>query len=114
MAVAVTPGGDVVENEEDEQNLDLGRRRAPNFNYAMAGVAEGSLLVSTFDEQITGQASGRNRILVNGQDWSLSMAAVRAAQASGYGSTALQGPAYWTHGGRTLLELRREREAAAD
>lgn len=114
IAVAVTPGGDIVENEEDEQNLDLGRRRAPNFNFAMAGVPEGSLLISTFDEQITGFARGRNRIVVNGEDLSLSLAAVRAAQASGYGSTTLQGPAYWTHGGRTLLEMRREREAAAE
>jgi len=114
IAVAVTPGADVVENEEDEQNLDLGRRRAPNFNFAMAGVLEGSPLVSTFDDRITGIASGRNRIIVNGQDLSLSLAAVRAAQQSGYGSTALQGPAYWTYGGRTLLELRREREAQVE
>lgn len=114
IADVVTPGADVVENEEDEQNLDLGRRRAPNFNFGMAGVPEGSPLVSTFDERITGAASGRNRIVVNGEDLSLSLAAVRAAQASGYGSTALQGAAYWTHGGRTLLELRREREAQAE
>jgi hypothetical protein len=110
IATVVTPNIEVVENRADEQNLERGRRRAPNFAFEMAGVPEGAELVSTFNDTIRGIAHGRRSILVNGERLSLSLAAVRVAQQSGYGSTSLQGPAYWTYGGRTLLELRQERE----
>lgn len=114
IAIVVTPNAEVVENEADEQNLERGRRRAPNFTFEMAGVPEGAELVSTFDQEIRGRAHGRRSIVVGGVERSLSLAAVQAAQASGYGSTSLQGPAYWTFGDRTLLELRREREGAPE
>lgn len=114
IASVATPQNVVVENAEDAQNLDLGRRRAPNFTFQMAGVPEGGELVSTFDENVRGFAHGRRSILIDGVEYSLSLAAVRAAQAAGYGSTSLQGPAYWKYAGRTLLELRQELEANPD
>jgi hypothetical protein len=60
---------------------------------------------------ITCTVSSKNRINFEGQETSLSAAALIIAHRQGYKWPTIAGPDYWLYEGKTLTEFRREMEA---
>lgn len=110
LATDVTPRADITDSAEEEAALQHARRRAPNFRFDMAGVPNGAVLRSSFDDNVEATAIHPNRVRLEGEELSLSDAADRIATRMGYHWAAVQGPAFWTYEGRKLTELRAERE----
>jgi hypothetical protein len=76
----VTPGADVVETQEDEAALEKARTRRSGFDMEAVGVPVGATLVSTRDEETTCTVLEGGRVEFQGENLSLSAAALRVLQ----------------------------------
>lgn len=102
---------DIVGAQEDERALNAARTRRANFSFALVDLPVGTILQSSFDPAITCTVYSNNRITFEDQVTSLSAAALVISQRQGYTWPTIAGPDYWLFEGKTLTELRREREA---
>jgi hypothetical protein len=109
----VTPGSDVVEDEESRRALETARKRREAFNFDMVGIRTGTELhfKANADEEptITAMVHSRNRITFEGEETSLSAAAGMILERRGMAST-VAGPQYWHLDGESLAERRRRME----
>ena len=116
----VTPRNDIVADssdrdaKDDQVALNKARRRE-HFNFEMLDIPIGTELVSTQDENLTCKIIGKKKIEFEGEDMSLSAAALKVAHRMGYDWTTIAGPNYWkymddSHGSETLAERRRRIE----
>lgn len=93
---------------EDEERKERKEKR-DSFKFSMAGVRQGETLVFTEDESITciaGDPAAAKVEYEGNPDCSLSGLAQQFT-----GKSSLQGPKYWKYKGKTLDELRKERES---
>lgn len=102
----ITPRGDVVTEPTDQAALDRAKTRAPNFRFSMIGIKPGAELRSVFDEDVSCKVIDDKKVEFEGEEYSISGAALKVAHNNGYTWNQIAGPAYWKYEGRTLTELR--------
>ena len=97
---------EIYEKEEIEIIEKSRQAPAPAFKFSMLGIKEGEILTFSRDENITCAVISDNKVSYKDQEYSLSALAKDLLQYK-YG---VQGPLYWLYKGKTLSELRNEKE----
>lgn len=108
----VTPNQDIVETEEDKKALDKARKIRSVFNFEMVQIHPGSVLTFSRNPDVTCSVLNSKKVAFEGEELSLSAAALIALEREGVSWSQVQGPRYWEFEGETLLErrLRMEQE----
>ena len=106
----VTPKHDIVETEQDKQALDKSRKIRKRFNFEMINIQPGTILNFVKDNEITCEVHDDRKVKFRDKITSLSDAADIVLREMGYDWSAAQGPIWWSYQGKSLSELRRERE----
>ena len=102
----VTPTEDVVETPQDKQALDNARKRRGRIDYfGILGIAKGTLLTFSKDENITCEVADDGKVIFRGKETSLSGSALLITNEMGYDWGQVQGAGYWCYQGRTLRDL---------
>lgn len=94
----VTPKGDVVESQDDQEALDNIRERRPVFNFDMVKIPAGAELTFVNDENIKVTVVDSRSVSFNGEVTSLSKAAQKLLDYK----YPPQGPLYWMYEEETL------------
>ena len=106
----VTPKGDIVETAQDKQALEKSRKIRKRFNFEMINIQPGTILNFVKDTTITCEVHDDRKVKFRDKITSLSDAADIVLREMGYDWSAAQGPIWWSYQGKSLSELRRERE----
>ncbi len=106
----VTPKEDIVENNEEKQALDEARKLRVKFNFKMLDINPGEILKFKKDNSITCEVYDDTQVKFKDKITSLSNSADIVLKNMGYDWTSVQGPRWWVYEGKTLSELRNERE----
>ena len=106
----VTPKEDIVENNEEKQALDEARKLRVKFNFKMLDINPGEILKFKKDNSITCEVYDDTQVKFRDKITSLSNSADIVLKDMGYDWTSVQGPRWWVYEGKTLSELRNERE----
>ena len=102
----VTPTEDVVETPQDKQALDNARKRRGRIDYfGILGIAKGTTLTFSKDENITCEVANDGKVIFRGKETSLSGSALLITNEMGYDWGQVQGAGYWCYQGRTLRDL---------
>ena len=102
----VTPTEDVVETPQDKQALDNARKRRGRIDYfGILGIAKGTTLTFSKDENITCEVADDGKVIFRGKETSLSGSALLITNEMGYDWGQVQGAGYWCYQGRTLRDL---------
>lgn len=102
----VTPNDDFNSDSEDREALEKATRRGSRFDLFKYTIPVGATLEFTSDRSITCTVVDATTVDYQGQQVSISRAAVLANQARGGKSTGLTGPIWWLYGGETLASIR--------
>lgn len=105
-----TPRGDVVQDSEDQIALNEARRGRAGFNFEMVEIPVGAVLTFTKDPAITCTVVGPGKVLFEGEETSLSTAALKVVRRLGYNWPTIAGPTYWEFEGETLAGRRQRME----
>ena len=105
----VTPSGDAYTYTDYRESGDKGRKRE-RFRFSMMGIEPGTLLHFKGNPDITCTVVDDTRIRFRGEVISLSAAAIKVRQELGQGDYPVSGSWHWCYEGRTLHELRMEKE----
>ena len=106
----VTPQKDVVENAEEQNALQREIKRRPVFKFTMLDIQPGSILTYIRDESIKAEVVDERKIEFEGQTTSLSNSAMILLNRRGKTWGSINGLNFWTYEGKTLSELRYEKE----
>ena len=106
----VTPKEVIVETPQDKQALEKSRKIRKRFNFSMVNIQPGATLQFAKDNTITCVVHDDRKIKFRDKITSLSDAADIVLREMGYDWSAAQGPVWWMYQGKTLSELRHERE----
>ncbi len=106
----VTPKEVIVETPQDKQALEKSRKIRKRFNFLMVNIQPGATLQFAKDTTITCVVHDDRKIKFRDKITSLSDAADIVLREMGYDWSAAQGPVWWMYQGKTLSELRHERE----
>jgi hypothetical protein len=106
----VTPKEDIVETPQDKQALDEARKKRKRFNFGMINLVPGTILEFSKDKTITCEVYDETKIKFREKITSLTSATQEILIEMGYDWQAIQGPRFWTFKGKTLTDLRDERE----
>ena len=107
----VTPKDDIVENQEEKQALDDARKLRKKFNFNILDIKPGEILEFKKDNSITCEVHDETQVKFRDKITSLSNSADIVLKEMGYDWLAVQGPRWWIYEGKTLSELRNERES---
>ena len=106
----VTPGADIVEDEESRRALARTNKIREAFNFGMVGIVPGTMLTFIRDSSQTCEVLTNRAVLFEGEETSLSGSATILLQRSGWTSLSVAGPVYWCLDGESLSELRKRME----
>ncbi len=106
----VTPSTYVIETEDDRVAVEKLEKKAEKFSFSMVNIPVGAILTFTKNELITSIVMENNKVLFQEQEKSLSQAALEALHQQGYNWVAAQGAAFWMYNGKTLKQIREEKE----
>ena len=106
----VTPKEVIVETPQDKQALEKSRKIRKRFNFLMVNIQPGATLQFAKDNTITCVVHDDRKIKFRDKITSLADAADIVLREMGYDWSAAQGPVWWMYQGKTLSELRHERE----
>jgi hypothetical protein len=106
----VTPGAELFTEPGDKEAVGEAKKRRANFSFATVGLKPGTILQSVFDDNITCIVKGERWVEFRGQEHSLSSSALDIAHEKGFGWSAVAGPDYWKYEGKTLSELREDKQ----
>ena len=107
----VTPKEDIVENQEEKQALDEARKLRKRFNFSMLDIKPGEILKFKKDNSIICEVHDETQVKFRDKITSLSNSADIILKEMGYEWLSVQGPRWWVYEGKTLSELRNERES---
>jgi hypothetical protein len=110
----VTPGFTPAENQQDVVALEKATQRAARFNFEMVKILPGSILQFAEDENLTCVVANKTRVTFQGDEMSLSEAALRALKLVGKNWKAAQGANHWMYEGESLVDRREKFEAAEE
>ena len=105
----VTPKNDIVETPQDKEALDKSRKVRKRFNFAMINIPPKTILEFAKDKTITCEVFDETQIKFRDKITSLSDAAFIILTEMGQDWTAVQGPRWWLYNGKSLSDLRDER-----
>ena len=105
----VTPKNDIVETPQDKEALDRSRKVRKRSNFAMINIPPKTILEFAKDKTITCEVFDETQIKFRDKITSLSDAAFIILTEMGYDWTAVQGPRWWLYNGKSLSDLRDER-----
>jgi hypothetical protein len=105
----VTPKNDIVETPQDKEALDRSRKVRKRFNFAMINIPPKTILEFAKDKTIICEVFDDTQIKFRDKITSLSDAAFIILTEMGYDWTAVQGPRWWLYNGKSLSDLRDER-----
>ena len=106
----VTPNEDIVETPQDKQALDIARKKRSKFNFGMVNIGPGTILEFVKDKTITCEVVDDSKIKFRGEVTSLSASAVTVLHEMGYDWDKAHGPKFWMYQGKSLRDLRYEKE----
>ena len=106
----VTPKEDIVETPQDKQALDTARKKRSKFNFGMVNIEPGAILEFVKDKTITCEVIDDSKIKFRGEVTSLSASANIVLHEMGYDWEQAHGPKFWMHQGKSLRDLRFEKE----
>ena len=107
----VTPKDDIVETSQDKQALDNARKRSGNYDYfGVLGIPVGTILTFSKDNTITCEVADDKKVKFRDKITSLSASALIVANEMGYKWDRINGASYWSYKGKTLVDLRFEKE----
>tara|TARA_B100000963_G_C22396473_1_gene566812 strand:- start:70 stop:681 length:612 start_codon:yes stop_codon:yes gene_type:complete len=106
----VTPKEDIVETPQDKQALDKAKKIRERFNFNMVNIKPGSILEFEKDKSITCEVVDETKVKFREEIHSLSASALIIINEMGYDWTKIHGPGYWMYKGKTLSDLRNERD----
>lgn len=109
----VTPKEDVFDSPEEQIAVQKAQQKNSAFRFSLVDVPQGSVLTFTHDDHVECVVKGDKTVLFEGEELSLSAAAMKALNKLGYKWSSVRGPAYWTYEGETLSD-RRDRYEAKD
>ena len=104
----VTPRDDDFEDKDDEIAFEKATRISQRFNFNMVNISTSSILNFISDESVTCKVTSSNRVEFEGNDHSLSSAALIAKNRMGFNWKTIAGPEYWKFEGE-VLDARRSR-----
>ena len=104
--IDVTPRDDDFEDKDDEVALEKATKATQRFNMEMVNIPVGSELSFIRDETVTCIVKPNNRVEFEGDDHSLSSAALIATNRMGLNWRAISGPYNWKFEGETLTQRR--------
>ena len=107
----VTPKDDIVESQEEKQALDEARKLRTRFNFSMLDIKLGEILKFKKDNSIVCEVHDETQVKFRDKITSLSNSADIILKEMGYEWLSVQGPRWWVYEGKTLSELRNERES---
>jgi hypothetical protein len=110
----VTPGEEQFVEPGDKEAVAEAKKRRAVFKFSSVGIRPGTVLQSVFDEAITCTVAGERWVEFRGKETSLSNSALEIAREKGLGWSAVAGPDYWKYEGKTLSEVREEKEEGED
>ena len=102
----VTPKEDDFEDKEDEIAFERATRIGQRFNFNMVKIPIGSTLTFIRDENVTCKVISSSRVEFDGNDHSLSSAALIATNRMGFNWKTIAGPLNWKFEGEVLDERR--------
>lgn len=105
--IEVTPKSDNFEDKVDEIAFERANRLGQRFNFDSARITIGSTLRFVRDEQVTCRVISKTRVEFEGEDHSLSSAALIAIRRMGYEWRSIAGPLNWTYEGVVVDTVRR-------
>ena len=106
----VTPTEDVVETPQDKQALDSARKKRSKFNFGMINIEPGTILEFAKDKTITCEVVDDTKVKFRGEVTSLSASANTILHEMGYDWEQAHGPRFWMYQGKSLRDLRYEKE----
>jgi hypothetical protein len=107
-----TPSGEVYETPDDKDAIEkLEQKRAKRFSFKMVGIQPGSILSFKHDPDFTCTVVDNRNVEFEGSTLSLTAATLEVLVQRGFNWKSVQGAAYWTYGGKTLLDLREQLES---
>ncbi|MEL6570649.1 MAG: GIY-YIG nuclease family protein [Pseudomonadota bacterium] len=106
----VTPTGPVVDEPEDVAAIKKAKDRRSRFNFRIAQIPVGAVLLHDKDEAETCTVIDNRNVLYDGAEMSLSQSALKVFYKLGYSWSAVSGPGAWIYEGETLDERRRRIE----
>jgi hypothetical protein len=106
----VTPG-EVVVDAEEQAALEKEKSRRPRLSLAAIGIKPGAVLNCSRDETRIATVIEGNRVVLDGEELSLSAAALKVLGQLGYKTPTASGSEYWMFEGELLDERRRRLEA---
>lgn len=106
----VTPG-EVAIDAEEKAALERSKARRPRINLAAIGIIPGAELTFSRDESRVATVTAGNRVNLDGQEMSLSAAALKILNQMGYKTPAASGSEHWIFEGELLDERRRRMES---
>lgn len=106
----VTPANDLAEDDEALDALDKATQKRSRFKFSMLNIKPGEELEYVRDTSVIAKVIDDTSIEVDGNLTSLSQAALDLLHREGVEWKTVAGPRYWTFGGVTLAELRRQLE----
>ncbi|SVB25236.1 uncharacterized protein METZ01_LOCUS178090 [marine metagenome] len=109
----VTPREDQFEDKVDEVAFQKATRIGQRFNFEMVDISKGSVLTFIRDEQVSCKVISNNRVEFEGENHSLSSAALIATNRMGFKWKSIAGPLNWMYEGE-VLDVRRSRLESSD
>jgi hypothetical protein len=106
----VTPRDDQFDDKEDEVAFEKTTRIGQRFNFEMVEIKVGSILEFIRDENVTCKVKSKNRVEFEGDDHSVSSAALIATNRMGFNWKTIAGPLNWKFEGEVLDERRKRYE----
>jgi hypothetical protein len=109
----VTPGKPDIPPEEEEafeKADDAEQAKKSNLKLDAIGIHAGAVLTFTRDENVHATVVTGNKVEYDNQVLSISRAALLALEKLGKKWSAVQGSLYWMFQGKTLEEIRRQKE----
>lgn len=110
----VTPGKSNIPVEEAqalEKAEQADTKRRSNIKLEAIGLQLGAVLTLSRGDDVHATVVSGNRVEYDGETMSLSKAALSALHKLGYTTPAVSGSDYWMYDGKTLDEIRVEKEA---
>ncbi len=111
----VTPGEDLVEDDQDKQTINREDERREPFSFSLLDIPLGAELTFVRDEKVTAEVVADRHVIFEGERMSVSKAAGIALvrdPGSSWSSGKVGGTLYWEYNGETLQERRLRMERA--
>lgn len=104
----VTPKSESFEDKVDEVAFETQSRIGLKFNFLSADIKKGSILTFLDDESVTCKVMSNTKVEFDGEEHSLSSAALIAKNRLGFKWKTIAGPLKWIYEGETV-DARRQR-----